>query len=354
MLSTKIKQKIKRTKKFSKMLKDIATSITISYNKDLFGENEEDKSNRIIVAFSLSGKRVSLWSFDSSNKISNYKYHKEIDSNLITSIMDTHKFFPKKPIYIEQNKIFERSKNEKWKYLTFSKYAGLHIDDIIDNDTEFAKELLYKYLGKPSVVGSKYKAEKNTLTLYDKLSKFRQKKLEKYIINKKDEILITWDKIIIEKANEIADKSNKVFIGTIGELVQITASVKEVIKEKGRNVYILKDNNQNTIVKYGFIDSRFITIKYNQKSQYLRKSDTVSFKAIIANHKIDTRFNIGDKVTYLKGDITELNKDIKKKSKKKTEKKNKLNMGFDKFLATEWSDNGTSRHYFNFGSDSDS
>ena len=273
-----------------------------------FNRYNKSDDKYAIISVGEETKTFSLWEYYSKRAINPCKYIMDIAGGVVNAVMVGHEHYPKLPIYLKTDKSYNRSETERWKYLAFGKYSGHHIDDIIVEDINYAKWLLDQFLNSTNNTTLKVKMPKSEkdqfITYIYKLPKNEKSKLYIYVSTLKNDILDRWALYNSDQAEKIAEKSNKKFLGTVGELYEFELMLIDMKQFEGYKVYRLVDSEGNVVVKSGNINSKYITKKGdNDSKKYLRVGDTVKFKSYIGSHEIDKKYKIGEKITHLTGDI---------------------------------------------------
>lgn len=337
---TKSKSTTKVKKDISPMILDIASKLVNGINNEKTeGEKEVDTSRQVIITLTDKVENFDLWTYNEIRPVNKNIFMGRLSGNLVNAIMQANEMYPNHIIKLDKGNELGKHRSEKWKILTFGPHRNKHIDDVVVTDLKYVKTLLNDIISEKEHESSKLKkSRKKSFDVYDEskwddwkvrriytlssddqlfhdlpFSSSSSKKpqgknrLMEYIYSIKDEIDEMWKDIASVEAEKIANRNGKQFIGTVGEIFDFTLVVRNIIKKDGFNVYIMTDNRGNKVIKKGFINSRFIIQKGSKKSKYLRAGDTVNFKSYVDKHVLDVKYKIGDRLTYLRGDITELN-----------------------------------------------
>lgn len=247
--------------------------------------DDHDNSRFVMISNGKKSKMFTLWSFFSLRITQPYQYIANLSTDLVTAVEKTIEKYPSLPIQIDQDQVLSKDENNAWMFLTFGKYKGHHIDDVIADDSSYSKWLL----------------DNNMKRCYE--DQLPMGKLGKYIIGKDDEIMTIYKEYRQEKAEKLSENMTGIYVGVVGEKSKFDLTVKKVITITNSlygdsELFIMEDKDGNSTIKFGTINVKFIVDKDDDANE-VKVGDRVQFTGMVKAHKLSTSSNLGEKQTTI-------------------------------------------------------
>jgi len=264
---------------------DKAYAIIDAHNVGKSMIDDHGHSRYVLISNGKKSKMFTLWSFFSMRIFNPHQYITNLSNDLVTAVEKTIERYPNMPIQVDQDQVLSKDENNAWMFLTFGKYKGLHIDDVIADDSSYSKWLL----------------DNNMKRCYEE--QLPMGKLGKYIIGRSDEIMAIYKEYRQEKAKEVTLELDDNYLGTIGEKSKFDLTIEKIIPMRNSlygdsELFIMKDKDDNTAIKFGTINVKFIVGK-EEGAVEVKVGDRVQFTGMVKAQKLSISSNLGEKQTTI-------------------------------------------------------
>lgn len=262
---------------------DMGHNMIEKYN---IGKTPNFDGHHVRYAFISVGQKTklfTLWTFSSIRFHKPESFITSLSNNFVVAVEKAIEYCNKSnlPIYIDQEEVFSKEENHYWKFLTFGKYKGRHIDELLVEDIRYTKWLL-----------------DNNLKRWH--HGYGIGELGKYIVGIRDNINTLYKEYNEIIALENSEDSDLSYVGIVGEKYKFEVEVIKVIDLGEYKFYKMKDINNNIIVKSGRINQRYISEKGKDNTGYnVEVGDKLKFTSDVRNQYIDKKYNLGEKQTKI-------------------------------------------------------